>query len=100
MTEDRVMNRGETYWRTKDLRPYKVRGEQIMIPEGMAFEQTYYVLCATKGEDTEVKVFDGINMNTTRDWATSEDMAIANKMKLLENEIVMLQVRRDSLPKS
>ena len=42
------------------------------------------------------RVFEGLNMDTTRDWATTEDMAIANKIKLLENEIVMLTVKRSN----
>jgi len=86
----------QRYFRTSDLAEYKVVGYKIIVPAGMAYEQMYHVLHSVSGKHQEVDVFSGLNMSTTRDWATSLDMAIANKIKLLENEIVSLELRREN----
>jgi len=78
------------------MREYQVVGEEHVRPLGMTFNQGFFILHDIKNPDNVVRVFDGLNMGTTRDWATSEEMAISNKIKLLENEIVSLELRRQN----
>ena len=88
-----MMKNGRRYYRTKDLKPYVVVGEQTITPTGMRLVHRYHVLAELGKEENTTLVFFGLDMNTTRDWATTEKMAVANKIKLLENEIVMLTQR-------
>ena len=84
------MKQGKTYYRTSDLREYQVVGEEYVTPLGMTYTHSFHVLHDVADAKNVARIFDGINMDTTRDWATTHKMAIANKIKLLENEIVML----------
>ena len=88
------MKEGNVYYRTSDLTAYKVVGTETVRPIGITYTNTSYVLHSIEGVHKEAKVFDAMDMNTTRDWATTYDMALSNKIKLLENEIVSLEMLR------
>lgn len=95
--EGQDMKQGKTYFKTSDLQEYKVVGEEIIIPEGLVKPQKSYVLHCLRDSRIVVRVYENINMGTTREWATTKKMAIANKIKLLENEIVSLNFMKDGL---
>jgi hypothetical protein len=88
------MKKGKRYYRTSDLKPYTVIGSETRTPLGTILENTYHVLAEVGNDKNIVRVLDRLNINTTRDWATNEKIAISNKIKLLENEIVMLSARQ------
>ena len=91
------MKNGETYFKTSDQQKYKVIGTESIVPIGLIKPQRSHVLQCETGDRAIVRVLETINMNTTREWANTRKMALSNKIKLLENEIVSLNVKKDGL---
>lgn len=108
------MQRNNKYWSSADLCEYICVGRvgkeynqilliSIKMKEAdiaavmMSHEPLKIVQGNVYGFNPYILISSHININTTRDWATSKEMAIGNRIKLLDNEIVSLQVLRDSI---
>ncbi len=89
------MKVGNIYYRTEDLLPYRCLDVVVKEVPYLTISPKYFRLKNTKGK--VVYVYKDINMHTTRDWSNSKQIAIGNKIKLLENEIVSLTILRKGL---
>ena len=90
MTKHKI---GMKLWRTEDLKQYECIGKQVVTPPWMkeGFEDVSYVYQKMLGTE-RVLINEKTPMNTTRDWANTREMAISDKIKLLENQILSLKL--------
>jgi len=88
---------GKTYIRTSDLQSYQAIRQEVTDAPGRVDGHEIVILQDLSDNSNTVEVSAHLLMATTRDWANSMSMAIGNKIKLLENEIVSLTLKRQNL---
>ncbi len=84
---------GTTLYQSQSLKRFKVIGVKTIIPLGLLSESKFVIL-QEMGMKNFIEVSAYLCLNSTREWATTKDMAISNSIKLLENQIVQFTTLR------